>query len=121
MSIIVGIGLGSYVGRMIAALVRLLTLLALVLMPLGMTGAPALAAPDHHMTTMAGSGHCEEQQDEAPDQQQMDCRAACTALPAPSTPAPTPALKPIAPRLIGGVAPFTSINLEIATPPPKMA
>jgi Spy/CpxP family protein refolding chaperone len=52
---------------MTAALLRLLTLLALVLMPIGMTSVPAAASPmpaSHHMMT----GHCDEQpqQDEAP-------------------------------------------------------
>ena len=121
MSVIVGTGFASYVARMTGPLLRLLTLIALVLMPLGMTGAPALAAPDHHVTMAAGSGHCDEQQDQdkAPAQQQMDCTAACTTLPAPSTPALTPPLKPTAPRLSGVAAPFAGIEPEIATPPPK--
>lgn len=124
MSVIAGTGFGPYVALMTAALLRLLTLIALVLMPLGMTGAPALAAPDHHgMMMMADPGHCDERQDqdEAPARQQMDCTAACTALPATNEPDPAPVLKPTAPRLIGVAARFTGIEPEIATPPPKKA
>ncbi len=71
-----------YVAGMTAALIRLLTLLALVLMPIGMTGAPAAASPmpaSHHMA----AGHCDEQPDEdqAPSSK-MDCAAMCAALPA---------------------------------------
>ena len=123
-SVIVQKGSRHYVAAMASAVFRLLALIALVLMPIGMGAAPALAAPDHHaMMTTAGSGHCDEQQDQdqAPAQKQMDCMAACTALPAPAAPALTPALKPTAPRMIDVAAPFTGIEPEIATPPPKFA
>jgi hypothetical protein len=104
---------------MIAALFRLLTLLALVLMPIGMTSAPAAASPmpaSHPMT----AGHCDEQpdQDQAPASR-MDCAAMCTALPATDAAAPTPVFKPKAPRTIAVATRFDGIILEIATPPPK--
>lgn len=111
----------SYLAAMASVMFRLLALIALVVMPIGMGSAPALAVPGHHAMMRAGSGHCEEEQDrhEAPAQKQMDCTAACTALPAPATAALTPALEPAAARTIGVEAIFASIEPEIATPPPK--
>ena len=122
MSVIVRTGFGPYVARMIAALLRLLTLLALVLMPLGMTGAPATASPMPASHAMASANHCDEQgdQDEAPAPK-MDCTAMCTALPATDSPAPSFVLKPKGPRTIAVAGPFDGIILEIATPPPKLA
>ena len=108
---------------MASALLRLLALIALVIMPFGMTSAPALAAPAHHDMAMAGAGHCDEQQDSdrATVQDRMDCTAACTALPAASAPVLAPPLKPTTPRTIAIVAPFHGVILEIATPPPRLA
>jgi hypothetical protein len=108
--------------RMIAALCRLLTLLALVLMPVGMTYAPAAASPmpaSHHEVTM---GHCGEQtgQDEAPISK-MACTAMCMALPATDAPTKASVLKATAPRNIGIAKRFVGMVPEIATPPPKQA
>lgn len=108
-----------YAVRMAATLFRLLALLALVLMPIGMTSAPAAASPmpaSHHLMT----GHCDEQpeQDEGPTSK-MDCAAMCTALPAAVSAAATSVLKPKAPRTIAVAARFDGIILEIATPPPR--
>lgn len=121
-SVIVQKAFGHYVAGMASAVIRLLALFALVLMPLGMAGAPALAAPNHHMMKMSESGHCDEQQDQdqAPASKKMDCAAACTALPATGTAGPAAGLKPKAPRTIAFVAPFSGIVLEIATPPPRL-
>lgn len=123
MSLIVRTGLEPYVAAMASALIRLVALMALILMPLGMGAAPALAASGHHNMTMAGPSHCDEQQDPdmAPAQKPIDCTAACTALPAPSAPVLAPALKPTAARMTGAVTIFTGIEPEIATPPPKGA
>lgn len=109
-----------YVRRMTAALLRVLTLLALVLMPLGMTGAPAAASPMPASHDMATMGHCDEQpgQDEAPVSK-MDCTAMCTALPATEGPTPASVLKPKAPRTIAIAMPFVGMVPEIATPPPR--
>jgi hypothetical protein len=105
---------------MIAAVIRLLTLMALVLMPLGMASAPATASPmpaDHVMM----AGHCEGQ---SQDEQQvpaasMDCAAMCTAIPARVASAPTPLFQGAAPRTVGIAIAFDSIEPEIATPPPR--
>lgn len=105
---------------MIAALTRLLTLIALMLMPLGMTGAPAVASPMPASRMMASADHCDDESHPNPAPgSKMDCAALCTALPATDAPEPAPILQPTAPRLIGGATPFTGIDLEVATPPPK--
>ena len=121
MSVIVPNARAFYVAAMAAALFRLLTLVALLWMPMGMATAPASAqALDH--SAMAGSPHCGDQPDggKAPASKAMDCTAACTALPA--SPAPIPALpaKPEAPRSLAVSAPFGGIVPEIATPPPRL-
>jgi hypothetical protein len=118
-SVIAQQGQHFYGCGMTAALLRLLTMLALVLMPIGMTSAPAAASPvpaSHHMT----AGHCDEQpeQNQAPASK-MDCAAMCTALPATDSAAPNPVLMPKAPRTVAVATPFDGIILEIATPPPK--
>lgn len=103
---------------MAAAILRLLALVALVLMPLGMGGAAAMArpAPAGH----AMSGHCDEapEQDRAPAPD-MDCTAMCTALPAADGPGPAPRMKPAVPRTLAAIARFAGIEPEIATPPPR--
>jgi hypothetical protein len=112
------------VTAMAAALLRLLTLVALVLMPLGMTGAPAIAQqmPMDHAGLAVSEGHCDQQprQDKSPASK-TDCTAMCTALPATEAPAPAPKLKPAASRTIAIAAPFAGFEPEIATPPPRQA
>ena len=130
---------GAYGMSMAAAALRLLTLIALMLMPVGMAGAPALAqpAPVEHAGMamgeggqgsgraqhggMAAGGHCDEMpvEDQAPSSSKMDCAAMCTALPAGFGPAPQPMMKLEAPRSIAAGARFNGIVLEIATPPPR--
>jgi len=105
---------------MASALIRLLALIALLFMPLGMGAAPALALADRHPAMLSEYGHCGEQPDQAPAQQQMDCKATCIALPAASSPVPVPPDTPTAPRTIGMAVPFTPFVPEIATPPPKI-
>ena len=122
MSVIVQTSSSPYGASMIAALLRLLTLLALVLMPFGMASTPAVAQamPANH--AMAQSAHCDQQSDQnkspAHSSQQMHC-AMCAALPASEPPRPDAELRPTAPRIIAAVCPFNGIELEIATPPPK--
>ena len=111
---------GAAYGRvMAAAFIRLLTLIALVLMPIGMAGAPAMAAPADH--GMAAMNHCDDMpsEEQAPPAK-MDCTAMCTALPAAEAPVLAPMLKPVAPRSLAVSAPFRGIEPEIATPPPRL-
>ena len=106
---------------MAAAVLRLMTLIALILMPIGMAGEPAIAmAPaEHGMAAM--EGHCDELpgKQQAPRLSKMDCAAMCTAIAATSAPMPVPMMKPDAPRSIAISAPFGGIEPEIATPPPR--
>ena len=122
MSVIVQTAMSPYGPRMTATMLRLITLLALVLMPFGMASSPAMAQPMPANHGMAQAGHCDEQSDQnkAPSHssQQMHC-AMCAALPASDPPSPSVGLRPMAPRIIATVSPFNGIELEIATPPPR--
>ena len=124
MSVIVQTSSSHYGASMTTALLRLITLLALVLMPFGMASGPAMAQPMPANHAMAQAGHCDDQsdQDKAPahSSQQMHC-AMCAALPASEPPTPAAELRPTAPRIIAAASPFNGIELEIATPPPKRA
>jgi hypothetical protein len=123
MSVIVAKGSGYYDTIMVGAVLRLLALVALIVMPIGMAGTPALAqSTDHAMATghFMPAGHCGDERvpDKAPAK--MDCTAACTALPGSATPMPTPLFKPKILRTITISAPFVDIEPEIATPPPRL-
>ena len=100
---------------MASFLFRLLTLVAVLLMPLGMASAPALAQP-----APAAAGHCDEHQEpaDAPSKPQVHCTG-CSALPVIGAPEAVPALRPLAPRLIAQIQPISGTEPEIATPPPK--
>jgi hypothetical protein len=105
---------------MSAYLSRLIALVALLLMPFGMTATPALAQQSGHPDSMAG--HCSDQPDRG--QSQLPAKehcAVCSALPATDGPAPAPVLKPSMPRTAALAVPFTGIEPETATPPPKTA
>lgn len=122
MSVIVQTASKSYGPRMAAAAIRLLTLLALVVMPFAMGSAPASAQSTSAEHISPSIGHCDEQsgQNDAPvkSSQLMHC-AMCVAIPAAETPGPVVALIPVAPRAMAPVVSFNGIELEIATPPPK--
>jgi hypothetical protein len=113
---IVAQGGGAYVARMPAALLRLIMLVALAFMPLGMTGASAVAAT----ASSAAAGHCNEHQkpSDAPAKMSMHC-AACAALPA-VEPASVSELKPQAPERISAMNALSDTKPEIATPPPRL-
>lgn len=109
---------------MASAVIRLLTLLAFVMMPLTM-GSTAFAAPQaskaaaaqHHQTM---NDHCGgEEEDKAPATGKMDCAAACAAIAPTGIPLSMAELRPRAPREIFPVAPFGHVVPEIATPPPR--
>lgn len=123
MSVIVQTGSRLYAVAMTVALLRLTILLALVLMPFGMAGTAAVAQPAAASHEMAQNGHCNgtSDQDQVPahSPQQMHC-AMCAALPAGELSEPDAGLRPVMPRVIATVAPFDGIELEIATPPPKL-
>ena len=121
MSVIVQTSSSHHGAGMTTALLRLITLLALVLMPFGMASAPAVAQPLPASHVMAQADHCDEQSDhgKAPaySSRQVHC-AMCAALPASEPPTPIAGLRPTAPR-IATASPPRGIELEIATPPPR--
>jgi hypothetical protein len=108
---------------MAGLMAKLLVLLAVLLMPLGMSAAPAAAASHHSASASMPMQHCPEQ---APSQDSkrgfVDCTMACSAaLPAVELPqeehlptASTPAAASTA-EILHGLHPDT------ATPPPKLA
>ena len=108
---------------MAAAALRLLTLIALMLMPIAMAGAPALAQPAPVEHAMASMGHCDEMpgEDQAPPSSKMECTAMCTALPAGFGMAAEPMMKPRPQRSMAAGASFDGIVPEIATPPPRQS
>ena len=108
-------GLAPYLGPMAEALIRFFALAALVLMPLGMSSAPVMAAAPQ------AADHCQQEPKpaEAPAQQQAHCTG-CAALPAVDQPPAAAGLLPEPPRIVARSDSFAGIILEIATPPPKL-
>lgn len=104
-----------------AAFLRLMTIVALVTMPVVMVGAPASASmKDHH--SAASAEHCAEPgagDDEAPDKA-MDCKAACSALAASSAAPSADRERPSVPRDLLAATIFDDTIPEIATPPPRL-
>ena len=101
-----------------AAFWKLVALVAFVLMPFGMTAAPAAA----HAGPAMVSGHCDDQPTPAQHDRQGtgDC-SMCSALPAMETPFAVPGEPPaamIASPLVPGVH---GIVPEIVPPPPKLS
>ena len=107
---------------MLAAALRLLALLALVVMPLGMTAAPVAAAPTADAVEAPQAGHCDDHQQPAdsPVKAKAHC-AGCAALAAPMASAEVTELRPQAPTHIRLSYFGTAFEPEIATPPPKSA
>ncbi len=104
---------------MVAAFLKCFALLALLLMPVGMTVGAAQA----HGSPMSGGGHCDEQPaDPQPGtpQAQIDC-AGCTALPVAEGPGSGAGQLPQSPTSIAVLAPIEGNGPELATPPPKRA
>lgn len=111
-------GCGPYIGSMIALCIRLTALLALAMMPLSMLSAPAAA----ESRPSVQDGHCDEhrQPAQAPAEVKMDCANCAGLLSFESVIAPAEVLA-AGPRRAAPVSIFSGIELEIATPPPKVA
>ena len=101
---------------MVAAVTRLVLLVALALMPMGMASARA-AVP-----VTAAAGHCDEHQQpaDAPAKMDMHC-ATCAALPAIQVPVGDPELRPEMPRFARASSALSDTEPEIATPPPRLS
>ena len=117
-SVIVQKSFDHYVAAMPAVLLRLAMLIALALMPFGMTNAPAMAA------SVAGTpaGHCDEHQKPAdsPAKVNMSCTS-CTALPALEVAQAVSELRHELPRIVRATKALSDTEPEIATPPPKLS
>jgi len=104
-----------------AAVIRLLTLIALLTMPFGMAAAPAAAG--HDAMAAMPTEHCP---DGAPADDNggspADCAMPCSAA-LPATSAEPALLEPQTQTAADPsvLAALTGIALEIATPPPKQA
>lgn len=106
---------------MLAALLRLVTIVALAAMPLGMAATPIAASPMDHPSA-AMSDHCAEPSDESDSVpgKTMDCKAACSALPASSVKPAEDPVRPPVPRDGLAAVGFDDTLREIATPPPRL-
>ena len=102
---------------MASFVLRLMTVLALVLMPVGMGAAPAMAAAQ-----TASSEHCGERSKDQgkPASMDMHC-AACAALPAIAGQEQGSDIRPELPRLLRAAHAMIDSIPEIATPTPKLA
>ena len=108
---------------MALAVLRLLTLVALMLMPFGMGAAPAIARQVSATQATASMDHCDEQSDEnsAPAPKQTDCAVMCIAISSAANPTSRPLHQPVALRSIALATLFVGVEPDIATPPPKIA
>jgi hypothetical protein len=102
---------------MASALLRILMLVAIALMPLGMVGAAAVAAP----SPAAAAGHCDDHQKpaDAPAKMDMQC-ATCAALPAIEVNVADPQLRPELPRFVKAAKVLSDTEPETDTPPPRL-
>lgn len=105
------------------AVPRLLALIALLLMPFGMAAAPAVVAAQHHSPAAMATEHCPDQPSDADvDGGVSDCAMPCSAAlpavdlsPVDSLAVARPPADPALQTALSG------IELEIATPPPKLS
>ncbi len=102
---------------MVSTLLRLVTAIALMLMPLGMAQAAAVGAP---ASAAVEAGHCDEHSEpgKAPAGTNHHC-AACTAIPSLDSPLAETEITPKAPLTAAPVGLLAGLELEIATPPPR--
>ncbi|MEO6434213.1 MAG: hypothetical protein ABIP55_00415 [Tepidisphaeraceae bacterium] len=121
MRVIASQSVGAYFAAMPALIFRVLTLVALALMPLGI-GA-AMAGPAHHAPAGASAGHCDDHGGQPAGKStktSVDCIACSMTITAPARvqePAAAvrlPAARPLEVRGIG-------LHPETATPPPKLS
>ena len=111
-----------YSAGMRSALLRLLAFVAVLLMPFGMSAAPAAAAHHEQMGAIAMQ-HCPDRNSKPHSTGALaDCTMACAAaLPAAELPQPGTPLAfrvPVEPNVIPSLS---GIELEIATPPPRLS
>ncbi|MDT9600860.1 hypothetical protein [Sphingosinicella rhizophila] len=125
----------AYLPLMLATrLMRIMTIMAVLLAPLGMIGGTSVqaathhpaSATTHHAEAMPGMDHCAGMQkgddkSKSHPAQQHDCMMACAAIPSFGSDVPA---KPMAPSAIVPIPLARSghgLNPEAATPPPRFA
>jgi hypothetical protein len=112
--------LDFYLPAMAARLLRLLTLIALVLMPLGMAAAPATA--EHHSTANMPMQHCPDEGSKSPELGTAfaECTMACAAtLPAQPLRSDERVATIVAAAVPSLPVPLRGLVPETATPPPR--
>ena len=118
--VIAGQGWPRYLRAMPAFLLKLFALVAVALMPLGMSIATASAPGAHHATAAGSASNCAGQDEPDAPAAPMDaeCMACAGVAPAfAAAPADRRVLR--APRRIELSRSFPGIEPEIATPPPR--
>lgn len=110
-----------YRSSMPSVILRLLTALAVMLMPLGMSNALASAPHTSPALAAAADGACGDHRapTEAPGKSNMHC-AACASLPAmegPQQALQAPVSVPTVPIPVRWIL---GLEAEVATPPPKL-
>lgn len=103
---------------MLPSLSRLLAILALVLMPIGMTSAPAMASDHGQAATMPCDSH-EESSKSTPDRQ-AHCTS-CVATAQSGAIFADDRLEPVAILTDRSERLLLGILLDVATPPPRTA
>ena len=107
-----------YLAAMPTIILRVVTLLALVLMPLGMA---LLTAAPHHGAQASAPGHCDDNGGKVPDGTggEIDCTVTCAAV-APAELGRAPATRgPALALWAGAPAETAGLNPEAIPPPPK--
>ena len=104
-----------------ARVLRLLTLLAVLLMPFGMAAAPAAPAAVHHGASMPME-HCGDTPAERDIGGTADCAMPCSSA-LPATDLASTALEPVAHSAEGPwiERKLAGVLMEIATPPPRLS
>lgn len=119
-----------YAIDMDTVLVRFLTIVAFVLMPFGMASATTVSQPAGavQVTSLEQHlGHCNPQPsgDESDDQNGptpgSDCSSMCTVIPASDILTPVRIVQLLSPSADVLANPFTGIEPDITTPPPRRA
>lgn len=120
MPVIASQGSRAYFALMPALILKMLTLVALVLMPLGMSAASA--APVDHAPAATTAGHCEESGSQpVQSSEAMDCAMTCSMLvsPQPGAAELVPVVRlPTARRLAER---GNGLHPDTVTPPPKLS
>lgn len=113
--VIAGQDYGAYLPGVTRSLLQLLTLVAVMLMPLGMTASPAQAMP--------AVGHCDDGHGSTPEfpADPLAHCLGCAALPVADAVGVASDARREPPRLIAFAATIEGSDPETATPPPKQS